>query len=653
MATDFFQRQSAAQRSTTWLVVMFILAVLAIVGLVSVIAFVVVQAQMKGPGRSFSDHPEQWMIPALAGAITLLVVLGGSLYKVMELRSGGGSRVAEALGGRRLYPNSQDPVERRLLNVVEEMAIASGTPVPPVFLLDEDGINAFAAGYSPSDAVLGVTRGCAQTLTREQLQGVIAHEFSHVLNGDMRMSIRLIGVLHGILLLGLTGQLIFRIFFYSGAGSRRSSGNNKNNGQAMLVILAVGIALIILGFLGTFLGNLIKAAVSRQREYLADASAVQFTRNPDGIAGALKRIGASAYGSRLQTAGAAEASHMYFAQGVWEGLSGLWATHPPLPKRIQAIDPNWDGKFPVAGSARGQVASELAAGFVGGASGAVVSDEVPVYVLDDAVDHVGEPTTEHRHYAADLVANLPVALVEATHEPYSARAVVYALLLDRDASIRSQQMLVLQKFAKPDVVSATQKLCPSVDNLDVKARLPLLEMSLPALKSISAAQYQEFRHCFIELAKADQQIDLFEWMLSQVLLRHLAPQFERTSSPRTHFYGLQKLTHECSVLLSTVASAGNSETSAQLAFAAGAKHLPEIQLSLLPKSANGLDELRSVLARLTQVSAKHRGRLVDACAAAICVDDRVKWQEAELLRGISDLLDCPMPPLLVKPQRNA
>lgn len=651
MATDFFQRQSAAQRSTVWLMTMFILAVLAIVGLVTAIAFVVVQAQMNEPGRSFASRPEQWTIPAIAGVVTLLVVLGGSLFKVMELRAGGGSRVAEALGGRRLYPNSQDPVERRLLNVVEEMAIASGTPVPPVFLLDEEGINAFAAGYSPSDAVLGVTRGCAQTLSREELQGVIAHEFSHVLNGDMRISIRLIGVLHGILLLGLTGQLIFRIFFYSGAGARRSS-NNKNNGQAMMVILAVGIVLIILGFLGTFLGNLIKAAVSRQREYLADASAVQFTRNPDGIAGALKRIGAAASGSRLQTAGAAEASHMYFAQGVWEGFSGLWATHPPLPKRIRAIEPNWDGKFPAAGSARARVASELAAGFAGSSAASAVSDEVPVYVLDQAVDHVGDPTTEHRHYAADLVAALPVSLVEATHEPYTARAVIYALLLDHERSVRSQQMSILQKFSKPDVVHATLKLCPIIDDLDVKARLPLLEMSLPALKSISLTQYQEFRQCFLELAKADQQIDLFEWMLSQVLLRHLAPQFEGTPSPRTHFYGLQKLTHECSVLLSIVAAAGNSEKSAQLAFAAGAKHLPEIQLRLLPKSANGLDELRSVLARLTHVSAKHRGRIVDACAAAICADDRVKWQEAELLRGISDLLDCPMPPLLVSSQQQ-
>ena len=213
MATDFFQRQSDARRSTFWLVVMFCIAVVAIVGTVVAVAAVIVETQFWQPKRSAAQQSQQFAIPAIAGLVALLIIISGSLYKVLQLRGGGGTRVAEGLGGRRIYPNTTDLAERRLLNVVEEMAIASGTPVPPVFLLDEDGINAFAAGYSPSDAVLGVTRGCAEQLTRDELQGVIAHEFSHVLNGDMRMSIKLIGILHGILLIGLTGQLILRTFF--------------------------------------------------------------------------------------------------------------------------------------------------------------------------------------------------------------------------------------------------------------------------------------------------------------------------------------------------------------------------------------------------------------------------------------------------------
>lgn len=644
MATDFFQRQSDARRSTVWLVSMFVLAVTAIVVTVVVIAAIGVQTQMREPG-TITQHPEQVLIPLLAGVITLLIIVGGTLYKVFDLRSGGGTSVAESLGGKRIYPNTDDPVQRRLLNVVEEMAIASGTPVPPVYMMEEEGINAFAAGYSPSDAVLGVTRGCAEQLTREELQGVIAHEFSHVLNGDMRMSIRLIGILHGILLIGLTGQLIFRMFIYSGGGRSRRSSNNNSGGQIIIAIIAVGIALLVLGFIGTFFGNIIKAAVSRQREYLADSSAVQFTRNPSGIANALKRIGGFTKGSRLKAPGAAEASHMYFAQGVWEGFSGLWSTHPPLEKRIRAIEPNWNGEL-IKSSQSANVAREGVAGFAGGA-GIPLANEVPVAVVDHAVEHVGEPSTEHQHYAVQLIACLPDIVLNTVHEPYGARAVLYALLLDREPTIRQKQFETLAKYATPDVVKLVHQLQSSVDALDVRVRLPVVDLSLPALRSMCSAQYAEFRKCFLELAKADQQIDLFEWMLSQVLMRHLAPQFEKIRPPRIQYYGLQQLAGECSKLLSIIAAAGNNDKIASKAFQRGAQRLPELKLVQEERSSKALDELRDVLSKLTLVVAKHRGRIVDACADAICADQHVTWQEAELLRGISDLLDCPMPPLLV------
>ncbi|MCA9126068.1 MAG: M48 family metallopeptidase [Planctomycetales bacterium] len=662
MATDFFQRQSDARRSTVWLIAMFVISVIAIVASVTIIAAIVVQSQLREPGLSIASHPEQIVVPAIAGGITLLIIVGGSLFKVFELQRGGGAYVAESLGGKRIPTNTRDSVQRRVLNVVEEMAIASGTPVPPVYLLDESGINAFAAGYSPSDAVLGITRGCAEQLTRDELQGVVAHEFSHVLNGDMRMSIRLIGILHGILLIGLTGQLIFRMFLYSGSGRhRRSNSNNKDGGQIIILIIAIGVTLLVLGFIGTFFGNLIKAAVSRQREYLADASAVQFTRNPSGIANALKRIGGYAKGSRLKTPAAAEASHMYFSQGVWEGLSGLWATHPPLEKRIRAIEPNWDGKLITSRQTpRRDAASPVAAGFSEGyASSPAIPGgsnrpahvppplEVPVTVVDHAVDYVGRPNTEHQDYATKLLESIPEFLLDTVHEPYGARAVLYALLLDHDPRIRTIQRAVLQKHATADVVRLVGKLQADVDQLDVRARLPLVDMSLPALRSMSPSQYNDFRLCFVGLAKADQQIDLFEWMLSQVLMRHLTPQFETVRRPGVQYYGLQQLAPQCSVLLSIVASAGNSDEVAAASFRRGAEHLPELSLHLLPKSSQSLDALREVLAQLTLVVAKQRGRLVDACADAICADQHVTWQEAELLRGISDLLDCPMPPLIV------
>ncbi|MEM9369460.1 MAG: M48 family metallopeptidase, partial [Planctomycetota bacterium] len=423
MATDFYQRQSDTRRSTFRLVALFGVAVLMIVGAVVAVAFAIVQTRLPP-----SDRPivaGDFVIPAIAGLVALMIIVGGSLFKILQLRQGGGTSVAEGLGGRRIYPNTTDGVERRLMNVVEEMAIASGTPVPPVFLLDEEGINAFAAGYSHSDAVLGITRGCAQNLSRDELQGVIAHEFSHILNGDMRMSIKLIGILHGILLIGLTGQLILRSFFFTGHSRSLSRGNKDGGGgQVILIIIAVAIAAIVLGFIGTFFGNLIKAAVSRQREYLADASAVQFTRNPSGIAGALKRIGGAVSGSKLKAANAAEVSHMYFSAGTWQDLVGLWATHPPLEKRIRAIDKNWDGKFLQGPASSSSFTGSGAAGFAGSAP-LVEAEQVPVEVVDQAFQQVGQPTTEHQHYAVAVIQQLPQVVLDTVHEPYGARAVVY------------------------------------------------------------------------------------------------------------------------------------------------------------------------------------------------------------------------------------
>ncbi|MEM6798064.1 MAG: M48 family metallopeptidase [Planctomycetota bacterium] len=661
MATDFFERQAKARRNTTLLIVLFVAAVIGIVGTVfGLVLFACsVEARRDDPYRSVDDPVPPasipWELPFMAGAGTLALIGGGSLFKVAALRSGGGTSVAETLGGKRLFPDASGATERRLLNVVEEMAIASGTPVPPVYLMEEEGINAFAAGFSPSDAVVGVTRGCAEQLSRDELQGVIAHEFSHILNGDMRMSIRLIGILHGILLLGLVGNMLLRIVFYSGMGRRRSSSDNDNGGGGIvLALMAASVALIVIGSIGSLFGGLIKAAVSRQREYLADASAVQFTRNPAGISGALKRIGAAVYGSRLNHPRAAEVSHMYFAQGVWEGFTSLMATHPPLPKRIRAIEPTWNGKFPT-GPAAAAIRSSLesasaAAGASGFASaspaGLPASQSVPLAVVDHAVNQVGEPTDAHRDYANGLVASLDPAIVAAAREPYGARAVVFALLLDDDAAIRAAQFAALGKLAKPALAELTRRLTPVVTASEDRARLPIIDMTLPALRSMTPGQFKCFSDCLRSLVAADAKLSLFEWTLARVLMRHLQPQFERVREPGVRYYGLQKLSDECSVLLSTLAHAAGSHDHAADAFADAAGHFPDLRLQFKPRGECSLNRLDEVLNTLAAVAAKHRGRLIDACAAAICADGHVNVKEAELLRGVSDLLDCPMPPLL-------
>ncbi len=329
---DFFSHQDRARRQTALMLCLFAAAVAAIIAaLYKVTGFL-----LFFKGRSPGFDPQ--LLGIVAAAVLTLVGLG-SLYKIRQLRQGGGAGVAELLGGRLVAADTADGHEQRLLNVVEEMAIASGVPIPAVYVLDEDGINAFAAGFTSADAVVTVTRGCLRKLGRDELQGVIAHEFSHILNGDMRLNIRLMGVVHGILLIALIGANILR---YSFGGSPGVSRSRRSGGPFILLAMAM----MVIGYIGVFFANLIKAAVSRNREFLADSSAVQFTRNPSGIAGALKKIGGLSAGSEIGNEHAAEASHFYFAKGLGDSLFSIFATHPPLAERVKRLDPGFRGAFP-------------------------------------------------------------------------------------------------------------------------------------------------------------------------------------------------------------------------------------------------------------------------------------------------------------------
>lgn len=675
MATQFFDRQEAARTNTWWLVTLFLAAVIGLVATTSVIAFVTSQNIRYDVDQGEPIPPV--MIAAVVGVATAVVILLGSLYQIIALRAGGGTRVAESLGGRPLTQDTDDLAERRLLNIVEEMAIASGTPVPPVYLLDEPGVNAFAAGYRPGDAVIGVTRGAVEQLDREQLQGVIAHEFSHVLNGDMRMSIRMIGILHGILLLSLIGHMLLRSIRFVGS---RSSNSDRGNGGIVIVLLVSGLVLVILGSIGSFLGGLIKASVSRQREYLADASAVQFTRNPSGLAGALKRIGGLSRHGLLRHPNAAVASHMYFSQGVYEGLTGLLATHPPLEKRIRAIEPTWDGTYPTVADSAVPNAREPARGYgtgsrrlAGAAAGLVgesanpVSDRplgaqdrsrrsphtgstfenelVPVPLIMSGTEQVGEPAAEHHQYAAALLRGIDPDLARAAAQPYSARALVFALLMDHDEPVRRLQFAALDRMITPDVVVLTRRLLPKVMEAPDAARLPLVDMALPMLRMMTAPQYATFIKAFREMVKADQRLTVFEWALSQVLVRNLRREFEARESTVTLYNRLNKLVPEVSMLLSVMARVGTGPGGADAAFRKGAAELKSVQPVLLSASECSFTALDQALSKLARTSPHSRRDLLMACAATICSDGIVRVKEAELIRGIADLLDCPMPPL--------
>jgi len=451
MATDFFQQQNSARRKTFQLVLYFVLAILFLIALVYGLLLAL-------------SEPVSWWQPELLLLAALgvgLVVGGASAFKVAQLASGG-QAVALMMGGEEVPGTTTDARQKRLLNVVEEMALAAGVPVPSVYVLEEPGINAFAAGYAPGDSVVAVSQGCLNYLTRDELQGVVAHEFSHILNGDMRLNIRLIGLIFGIMALSIIGRILLL------TSGRRSSG--RDNSRAGLVLLGLGV--FVLGLVGAFFGRLIMAAVSRHREYLADASAVQFTRNPDGIGGALKKIGGLAEGSRIDNPQAAEAGHMFFANAfAGEGLAGLLATHPPLVERIRRLDPRFDGQFPEVrppGVDREELEGprpDRVPPFAG-MPRLPGLPQVPVPVLgfaDEAASRVGNVDPEVISYAHALHDGMPDVLKLAAQEPFSARALVYALLLDPRADLRDLQLSRLKAGAEPQDFTETLRLvapCP-------------------------------------------------------------------------------------------------------------------------------------------------------------------------------------------------
>lgn len=641
---DFFTAQDSARRKTWQLVVLFGAAVLGLIVLTNLLVGAVI-AWSGGYGQVASLEDAVTRVPmehwAAISAGVLLVVCGACLFKYLAL-SAGGRAIAELAGGREINPSSDDPAERRLLNVVAEMAIASGIPVPPVYLIEDDAINAFAAGRGIDDAVIGVTRGTLTHLNRDELQGVIGHEFSHILNGDTGTNLRLIALLHGILFIGLIGQTLLR----GGRYQRRS------NNAMPVVILGVGLALI--GYVGTFFGNLIKAAVSRQREYLADAASVQFTRNPRGIAEALKKIGGWSLGSGLSSSHAGELSHMYFGQAVTLFMNGLMATHPPLAKRIRAIQPSWNGHFVQLDVPRSKMSSrpDPAGAPASAFSGAQVvegADVIAVELDPDAlVEETGQPRPGRLEEARMLIDGLGAAALDATKDPWAARGLIYAILLSEEADVRTQQLKLIDAHADAGVPEEVRKLIGTLARHDATDRTTLLSLSIPALKQLSKPQYETFIRNSIALIKLDAHIDLFEWVLHRLLLKDLTPHFENTRKPAPKYDRLAPLTRDIAVVLSNIARHGQGEVAAQRAAFDAAMASVDLDAEFDTEPDENFSRLNEALRRLQQLRPLAKPKLLKAAALCVLHDGHAEPNEIALLQGIGATLDCPLPPTLAR-----
>jgi len=643
---NFFEAQAVARRNTVSLIILFGLAVVSLIAITNMLVMAIIVYQSTGqlPGNweamSAAYDPARGVGIAF---IILLIVGAGSFYKTTSLASGG-KAVAEMLGGRIVPQNSQDPVHRKILNVVEEMAIASGAPVPSVYLLDESGINAFAAGWSPSNAAIGITRGAVTYLTRDELQGVIAHEFSHIFNGDMRLNIRLIGVLHGILLLGMIGYFLLRSIRYAGRS------RNKDTGSLVAAMAMLGVGLTVIGYCGTFFGNWIKAIVSRQREYLADASAVQFTRQSDGIAGALKKIGGWQAGSQLLSPSAPEYSHAYFSNGI---SSFLFATHPPLEERIRRIEPRWNGKLvepkrelppEKSPSEDRQRKKEVLLNAVAGiATGAAVEEAL------QAIDRIGQPGEREIDYARALMAEVPEDIRQEAEDPFGVRALIYGFLIHHSIGIQQQQWDQLAKHADPTVFEKTQQLHPEIRILPTKLRLPIFELCMPALKSLSNAQYVVFKRNIEALIQADRKVDIREWIVQRLIVQQLDEAFCYRKPPVMVHTHIGAVKHEVELILSLVAYAEHKDDAdAHYAFETAIRSIGATALKPLSRQQITIAELDKAMDSLERAKPMLKPRILKALVSCLTVDNKINAGSAEFTRAVASCLGSPMPPIMIR-----
>ena len=617
---------------------LFILAVLGVIAAVNLIVSTVLVNLDEEPGMLIPDG--RWLA-AHPGTLTLtsllvLAVVGlSSLYKVASLREGGGV-VARNLGGMRIERTLDDPLRRRLFNVVEEMAIASGVPMPEVYVLEqESAINAFAAGHSPANAAIAVTRGALEKLNRAELQGVVAHEFGHVLNGDMKLNTQMIGVVFGLLVVALIGRTVLRF-------APRGSGKKGGAGAVVLVALAV----MILGYIGVFFGRLIQAAVSRQRERLADASAVQFTREPQGLKGALVKIGAQGGGSKLADANAEEVAHMLFASGT----SRLFATHPPLQERIRALDPHFDpAEFArVRFDPQVTTGTEQRPSLQASVSAAQAAQLASVALAPAAVAGlVGNPGTLEVEVAAGVARSLPRNIVATLDVPGRAEGTALALTLDSRPQIRQQQLDIVSQQLGSAVLAHIAPLQVEVASLAPMERVALLGEVFPALRRLPREERMRLLACLERLIVLDGRIDMFEYALATLARVYLEDELQ--PNPRRHSLKLEQTSVELQTVFSTLARHGGSdETSARHAYELGLRHvLPASQLPYQPVAGwpQAMDRALKCLDRLVPAA---KEKLIEALVRTIGQDGRMTPAEAELLRAICASLHCPLPPLVAK-----
>jgi len=609
----FFEQQDRARRATARLLVLYVLAVVAIVACANaiVVPFYVL----------WSGPPSPWVYVTVS-AIMLIIIAMGSIEIIVRL-SLGESELAMLLAGRRVARSSGIDSERRLINIVDEMAIASGLAAPPVYVLNrEKGINAFAAGRSPNQAIVVVTQGALDRLTRDELQAMIAHEFSHILNGDIRLNLRAACALQGIVFLAAIGR--FMMQYYSGYGTE------ERHRFLHPPFALIGVGIFALGSVGLVAARLIQSAIAREREFLADACAVQYTRNADALCGALARIKLNKEGSRVSNWHADALAHMLFAPNT---LRPWFSTHPSIEMRMRRANPHLSPQVYFEQQRRPKPVQEKKSP-VETPKTIVPTKLTAVAAL---IASIGEPSGATLEYASGLLAYLPASIREALSDAAGAQAVMVGCIIDADLTARNRQLRALEALGRETLARKAEVLAPLIAQLDRAYRLPLLALALPVLRTeLDDAGRVAFLAAMRAAIEADSRLTLGEFVLDTILDWNLGPKAKRAGGVR--FHSRAELGPECAVLLSLIAHAGSTEK------ALFEKVAPNVALA--PRDSLQLAKVSEALERLSQLAPLEKEPLLAACAELVAADGNVKLVEHELLRAVGAALDCPMPPAI-------
>jgi len=630
---NFFEAQATARRKSMLATILFVVAVVSIIVLLNFFILWFISAHHNihvnySLDKLFVMIKKEPGIPMLTTITTLLFVIFGSTTKYSMLANGG-KVIAEMLEGRLIPSNSTDPMECKVLNVVEEMALASGISVPPVYVLEEAGINAFAAGWTPGSAIIGITRGAVMFLNRDELQGVIAHEFSHIFNGDMRLNIRLVVMIHGLESVTNIGRFALKFV------------------RVAAIAGIIGLFFMIFGYLGVLFSDCIKAIVCRQREYLADASAVQFTRQTSGIVGALRKIGGLKSGSMIESPFASEFSHGYFSSYNYLSSSddnGLFSTHPPIEERILRLDPAWDGKFTAPSIEMLRFKYKMDRERDKPIEGDIIYSSDAI----DAVDKIGQTTEQHFKYARTLFKEVSYILREDSKDPYSARALVYCSLIVDHPYTNSKQWNELKNNADPHVYTRTKELYPLFKETPDRFRLPVFQLSMPALRALSVAQYKMFRRNVEALIQADRNVTFKEWVVQRFILQPLDEAFGLRRRKMSGNYDFNKVKPELALIISALTNKEYDNNSGALyAFQLVANELDVKDLKPVGRNDIRPTKLDQAVDKLELLSPKLKSRLLKALINSLTLDKKITVEGYELVRALASCLGCPMSPIVL------